>query len=458
MNTTSRLCRALAGLAFVCSPVIPPVDGVPASYGNEPDIYELAKKAGAAQKDGQYRIARDLYSQILVLRPDIAEVRANLGFMDHLLGSYPEAVANLKEALARDPSLANAATVLGIDLIKLHKPDEARFYLERNCNLVHLVTEACLALGQASVITHHFDSAIRSYKKVLADHPRNSKAMYGLGFTYLVVYQNSVDKIAQLRGSEYLRRLTDSNTPNPGLSESRKSGDIEALLNATREGPGVETWYRLAFRARELTIRSLSDAYQEDPDSPKALLLEAQAAGSQLHDNDARREYRTLLSENPDDQNANIGLASIYIRLFQDREAMPLLDKVLRSHPTDPEANYLKGQLLVFEDQDEEALPLIKIALRTEDSYLRRRAWILLAKIYRSEGRWADAIDALEMVRQDDSTGSIAYQLYQLYKKVGKSEAAISALSSAKSSRIRDKQQRDQIKKTLTDAMQNSAH
>jgi tetratricopeptide (TPR) repeat protein len=419
----------------------------------DPD--ELADQALAAQKHGQYQVARDLYARLLTIRPDVVEIRANLGLMDHLLGKYVEAVANLQTALAEMPSLTNAATVLGIDLIKLHRPTEALKYLKRNCGPTRSVAEACLAMGEALVMTGEYLAATESYNRVLSKDSSNSEARYALGITYLAIYRAAVDQIAKQPHSIYLRNLAELQTP-PTASTVSDRQDISALWEAAHKEESTEAWYTLALRARQLTIDSLMTAYHYDPDSPKAHILLAQAAGAQSREEEARRQYRTVLNKNPDDGGANIGMASLYLRAFQMEAALPLLDKVLRVRPRDLQANYLKGQILVLQGQYEDALPYINIAIEG-DLYLKTRAWALLGKIYKAQGRWSEAIDALQRARPGDRSGSIEYQLYQLYQKVGNSDAAAAALAASTASRTREKEvERTALLKNIDSALHDA--
>jgi tetratricopeptide (TPR) repeat protein len=271
------------------------------------------------------------------------------------------------------------------------------------------------------------------YQRILSAEPANSEARYDLGIVYFSMYRFAVERVAQNPDSAYLHQLTEA-------SMSRAlTGDLSTLWKSARASPAPENWYQVAVAARRSAVDSLMDAYRRDPDSPKARILLAQAEGSQSHWDEAEHQYRAVLSKDPDDIGANLGLAALYLQLFRFDECSSLIDRVLAERTSDPHANYLKAQVLVLQGHYDEALPRLHHALEV-DAGTKPYVFALLAKVYTSQGRWSEAIDALEHAELRDDTGSVQYQLYRLYQKVGKTEAASAALAASRASLTRERE------------------
>lgn len=67
----------------------------------------------------------------IALRPDSAGAHSNLGMALHELGRLDEAVASLKQAIRLDPGQAIAANALGLALCRLGQPQEGAIELQR---------------------------------------------------------------------------------------------------------------------------------------------------------------------------------------------------------------------------------------------------------------------------------------------------------------------------------------
>lgn len=122
-------------------------------------LEQLYSQAQEAQSRGDYRDAAEKYAEILKLRPDLAEVRANLGLMHHLLGEYAKAIQNFEAALRAKPQLFVPNLFFGLDLLRLQQPQHALTYLERAQRLNPKDVQPVLGLGQAYAELHEFKKA-----------------------------------------------------------------------------------------------------------------------------------------------------------------------------------------------------------------------------------------------------------------------------------------------------------
>jgi tetratricopeptide (TPR) repeat protein len=171
-------------------------------------LEQLYSQAQEAQSRGDYRDAAEKYAEILKLRPDLAEVRANLGLMHHLLGEYPEAVRDFEASLRSKPQLFVPNLFLGLDLLRLQQPQHALTYLERAQRLNPKDVQPVLGLGQAYAELHEFKKANYWYGRACEINPGSTEAWYGQGVTYLHLAQLAAEQLGKMgQTSVYARRL-----------------------------------------------------------------------------------------------------------------------------------------------------------------------------------------------------------------------------------------------------------
>jgi len=181
--------------------------GQPSVDSQKPEE-NLAAQAEAAQRDGDYRAAAQIYQEMLKSAPHSAEIRANLGLMHHLLGEYPAAIREFRTALQENPRLFVPNLFLGLDLLQVAKPDEAIFYLERAHDVDPHDPNAPLGLGQAYTKLGNLLKARTSYNEAVRLNHEEPRAWLGLGTTYLNLEDEGVERIGKARlTSAYFQAL-----------------------------------------------------------------------------------------------------------------------------------------------------------------------------------------------------------------------------------------------------------
>jgi len=160
-------------------------------------LEECLRRAQEAQRRGDYRSAAASYREFLTLQPDAAEIRANLGLMQHLLGEYSEAVKTFQEALRQQPPLFVPNLFLGLDLLRLQQPHKALPFLQRAEQLNPGDEQVALALGRVFVALSRHEEANEWYLRATEINAANSDAWFGLGLTYYDLEQMAVEKLKQ---------------------------------------------------------------------------------------------------------------------------------------------------------------------------------------------------------------------------------------------------------------------
>ena len=109
----------------------------------------LLASAQKAQADNDYATAASKYKQAVKIRPDVPELWANLGLMEHETASYPEAIQSFQHAHKLKPSLYVPNLFLGIDFVHTGKAKEAIPFLLTAEKMNSADIQPHLALGRA---------------------------------------------------------------------------------------------------------------------------------------------------------------------------------------------------------------------------------------------------------------------------------------------------------------------
>ena len=135
-----------------------------------------------ARQVGKNKIAVDLITKALVIKPDYAEAYNNLGNALQGLGRLDEAVANYHKALAIKPDYAKANNNLGNVLKELVRMDEAFAHYQKAIDIQPDYAEAHNNLGLALQDLGRLEEAVASYQKALSVKPDYIEAYFNCGF------------------------------------------------------------------------------------------------------------------------------------------------------------------------------------------------------------------------------------------------------------------------------------
>jgi len=266
---------------LVCCLIPIALDGF--AFSQRPSEYEsLLASAQQAQARGDFDTAANFYKEAVAVRPEIAELRANLGLMYYQTGRDQEAIAALRQAIRLKSDLFVPHLFLGLDYSRLKRFQEAIPYLKQATLLNPTDPQARRALGQAYAATGRTRLAIDAYRRTVQVDPGKADDWYHLGVAYLErVEADTRILLARHKESGYLHALVADN-----LAEQR------AFIQA-------------------------ADAYK------KALTLQTFPAGTHasygfvlLNQRDvpaAERELSAELASNPGSLLAKLGLARLHV-------------------------------------------------------------------------------------------------------------------------------------------------
>ncbi|MGC2211712.1 MAG: tetratricopeptide repeat protein [Silvibacterium sp.] len=158
------------------------------SFGQQdhsPDLASLLAAAQQAQAANHYAAAAANYKQAVKLRPDVPELRANLGLMQHEAGDYSEAIHSFQEAIRLKPSLYVPNLFLGIDYVRTGKSKEAIPLLLKAEKMNATDPLPAVTLGRAYFSLGENVAAIREFRRAISLDPKQSSAWFDLGIAQL---------------------------------------------------------------------------------------------------------------------------------------------------------------------------------------------------------------------------------------------------------------------------------
>jgi tetratricopeptide (TPR) repeat protein len=296
----------------VCFSIICALLGV--AFSQQPEVFEsLLASAQQAQGRGDFEAAASYYRRAVSLRPEIAELQANLGLMYYQTGKDETAIAAFQKALRLKPDLFVPNLFLGLDYLRLKQLNQAILYLKRAALLKPSDPQVHLALGQAYAGTGRTRLAIASYLRIVQTDSNNADGWFHLGVAYL----EQVEADARVL-----------------LSRHKDSGYLHALLAETF----VEQ-HALIQAANSYKAALASKAFPSGTHADFGFVL--------LNQRDfqgAERELNAELASNPGSLMAKLGRARLRTEQGATAEATTEITEIWRTDPT-----FLRANAVVFQ-------------------------------------------------------------------------------------------------------------
>jgi tetratricopeptide (TPR) repeat protein len=162
-------------------------------------LESLLAAAQQAQAANNYAAAAEYFKQAVKLHPNIPELRANLGLMQHQSGEYSEAIRSFQETLRQKPSLYVPNLFLGIDYVRAGNAKEALPLLLKAEKMNATDPLPSLTLGRAYSSLGEYTQAIRELRRAIRLDPQQGSAWFDLGIAQL----DLVEEDARAMTGEY---------------------------------------------------------------------------------------------------------------------------------------------------------------------------------------------------------------------------------------------------------------
>jgi tetratricopeptide (TPR) repeat protein len=175
---------------------------------NSRQLEDILADARNAQQSNDLARAEACYKQAVLLRPEVAELWANLGVVQYEENKSTDAIKNLTKAGQLNPALFVPNLFLGLSYLHIEQPKLAVAYLVKAVAKNSSDLQGHLALGQAYMKTADYISAAKAYSDATRIDPQNGAAWFGLGLASLELVERDSRSFSEAdRNSPYAQAL-----------------------------------------------------------------------------------------------------------------------------------------------------------------------------------------------------------------------------------------------------------
>ncbi len=351
-------------VTLLCLCAIFPVSEVRAQSADATQLQRHSQEGEKALKEGRYAEAAKAYEKLRQLAPNTAEVHARLGLIYFQQGRFEEAASVLRQAIKLNAALPNTDLLLAMSLSELGQYKEALPALEKG-------------------------------------------------------FKRTTDPaLKRASGLQLQRSYT-------GLQQDDKA--VEVALELTRLYPkDPEVLYQSGRLFANYAYLSTVKLAGVAPDSLWLHLAAGEANESQAQWDAALREYREVLSIDPNRPGVHFRIArALFARAQQsttdaasEAEALKEFEQELRLDHTNANAAYEAGEINRKSARFDKALELFSTAVKYYPDF--EDALVGLGRTLVSLGRPAEALPVLRKALALNALNEVSwYQISVAYKSLG---------------------------------------
>ncbi len=317
------------------------------------EIHDHVQKAEGYLKANDPSSAAKEFDAVLALDPKNSEAYTDLGVIEFFQRDYQKASQYFRRALAIDPSLAKAQALLGVCQKRLGNPS-ARGLLEKSFSkLKDKRLRLQVGLELAALYDQQGDrGATASVMRSLVDiDPDNVDVLFMAQRVYSELADDTLNKLAILApGSARMQQVIAQHLVNDGdlkgaIDHYRKALQIdsrlpgvhfelgEALLQTSPGDAGAEAEAQKEF---ELAVTVDGDTATTECEFGSIAL-----AHSRL--DQALAYYQRAYQLNPNEVEAQMGLANLLMMKESTQEAIKYLHMAVQTDPLNSAAHYQLG-------------------------------------------------------------------------------------------------------------------
>jgi tetratricopeptide (TPR) repeat protein len=329
------------------------------------------QRGQAALKAKQPEQAAAEFRAALKLDPANAEAHANLGVLSFVHRDCTEAEAEFRAALKTAPSLVQAKGLLAVCEKKLGEPSARADLTSAFADLkdVRMRTQVGIELADLYYQQGDLGETGSVLYTLSSINPDNVDILFFEQRVYSELANSTLDKLALLApDSARMQQLIAEKLIN---ADDLKNAIIHfrQALAANPRLPGIHFELAEALmegspndpKAQTEAASELQTAISVDGDSSKIECELGRIAMLQSNLADAETHYQHAYQVNPNDAQAELGLAELLTRQDKPEEAAKYLRLAVASDPLNPEAHYRLSQVdkqLHLEDEQKKELQL----------------------------------------------------------------------------------------------------
>jgi predicted Zn-dependent protease len=354
------------------------------------------ERGHAALQANDQALATQEFRAALKLDPGNAEAHANLGVMAFFHGDCPAAEPEFQSALRASPSLTKVQALLAICERRLRQPSAQTDLESAFANLKDpkLRTQVGVQLADFYFQQGDLDHALPIVHSLVESDPDNVDLLFFAQRIYSELADNTMNKLALLApDSVRMQQLIAEQLINAGdlkdaIDHYRKAIALDPRL------PGMH------FELAESILESSNDASAQaeaqqeleaaaknDGDSARVECALGRIALLQSKDDAAYGHYRRAYELNPNEVEAQLGLAAILVEEEKPQDALQYLQSAVQADPMNANAHYRLARVCHALHLAEEEQKEIKLYQEIRDTKDR------IAKLYRQMNRRPEGQD-----------------------------------------------------------------
>lgn len=332
--------------------------------GRQEQIQIHSRQAREDLKTKRPDLAIKEYQAILALDPANLDASANAGVLEFFGGQYAKAAQQLRAALQLQPDLPKLRALLGMSEKRIGEMSKAQADLENSFAKLReekLRVQAGMELIEIDYALSDLGKAAEVVNVLRQLEPADVDILYTAHRIYSDLADETTLSLAMLApDSARMNQLMAHELARQGKNE----GAIARYREALKKSP------------------QLSDVHYE---LAEMLNTSSSAADRQ----EAEKEYRAALAENPFDEKSQCKLAAIAVKRSDLKTASADYTRALDMQPNDSDANLGMAKILMSEHKGAQAEPYLERAAKLEpfDAVTHYR----LGMLYRELGRGDDA-------------------------------------------------------------------
>jgi tetratricopeptide (TPR) repeat protein len=289
-------------------------------------------------------LAASEFKTILAISPGNTAALANLGVIAFMQNDCPTAISDLNGALKNEPQLTRAQALLAICEWRLRDPS-AQALLQASFSQLQdkkIRTEVGIELASSYYQHGDLEHASSITGALLQINPDDVDVLYLAQRTYQEMADDTLNKLAMLApNSARMQQIIAERLINSGNA----TGAIEHYRAALKIGESL-----MQVSTAEISLadaqREFSESIQSDGDSARIEEQMGLIAVLRSHFNEAYQYYKRAIALNPNDTDAQLGLAKILMDTQKrmdpqkTKEAIAYLQNVLNADPMNTDARY----------------------------------------------------------------------------------------------------------------------
>jgi tetratricopeptide (TPR) repeat protein len=359
--------KKLCILLLVALPTLPLLSQV--SSSNQDQAAEHSRLAQQYLSQRRPDLAIPELQALVSLQPKNLDAQANLGVLLFFQGDYVKAQPHLRVALEMQPNLNKIQALLGMAEKRTGDAANARTHLEASFAAVDepkLKIQIGLELVELNTASQDLAKASSVVNAMRQADPANPAVLYAAYRVYTDLAGEAMLTLALVApDSAQMHQVMAHEEARQGNNAGARV-QFQKALEIDPKLPGIH------FEMAEL------------------LNLSADAKSKQ----EAEAEYKAAVAENALDEKAETKLGDLASRKGDTAQALKYYSTVLKIQPENSEANFGMAKTLIAMNEQAKALPVLERAVQLDPT--NAAAHFRLSTLYREMGRAADAQHEVE--------------------------------------------------------------